>query len=198
VIPADLVVAPRIAAFLDYTATKAGVIEIPPGSNRGPEIDAWAREFGSPLGSYWCALAVGHCRKRCGLWVPTRDVGSCDEWVKQAIAAGLWLDRAAAPPPGSAVVYTNGAVIRSGRYAGQLDAVHIGTVLRWTPVTMAWEGNTTLGKYDRNGFVLALKKVDRARVMGFILPGLVDPATAKANALPSAAPTAAPTTRKVA
>ena len=55
-----LVVSAQIAAFLDYTATLAGVMEIPPGSNRGPEIDEWAREFGSPPGSPWCALLLGH------------------------------------------------------------------------------------------------------------------------------------------
>ena len=39
------------------------------------------------------------------------------------------------------------------------------------PVLMSIEGNTTLGKYDRNGFVQALKEVDQDRVYTYILPG---------------------------
>lgn len=169
-LPADLVkvVSPEIRAFLDYTATLAGVVEDPPGSNRGPDIDAWAQEFGSPLGSYWCALMVGHTRAKHGLWLPPRRelVGSCDEWYKAAREAGILMKIGV---PGAAVLYTNGRTIPDGRYAGQPDMVHIGTMLRNNP-PMAWEGNTSLGKFDRNGFTLALKAIDVARVAGYVLP----------------------------
>lgn len=170
-LPADLtkIVTPAIAAFLDYTATKAGVYEDPPGSNRSPDIDAWAREFGAPLGSYWCALMVGHTRRKHGLWIPPRLelVASCDEWVRAAKLAKTWTT---SPVPGAAVVYTNGQTLTAGRYAGQKDAVHIGTVLRVKPAELSWEGNTALGKYDRNGVTLALKAVDKSRVLGYVLP----------------------------
>lgn len=168
-LPLDVkkLVTPVIGEFLDYTASLAGVCEDPPGSNRGPDIDAWAREFGSPVGSFWCALAVAHARKRFGLWVPRSSAGSCDEWIYQAFRHSLVVSD---PVPGSAVVYTNGKQLTSGRYAGQFDAVHIGTVLRMKPRAMSWEGNTTLGKYDRNGYVLALKEIEHARVYAYILP----------------------------
>lgn len=171
-LPADLlkIVTPEVAAFLDYTASLAGEVEIPPGSNRGPGIDEWAKEFGSPLGSFWCALMVGHTRRKHGLWTPPSHhlTGSCDEWYLAAEKDGLLSYR---PVPGAAVLYTNGRTITSpGRYAGRRDIVHIGTVLRVTPVLMSWEGNTTLGKYDRNGYTLALKEVDTARVLGYVLP----------------------------
>lgn len=170
-LPADIrkLVAPDVAAFLDYTATLAGVCEVPPGSNRGPDIDAWATEFGSPLGSFWCALMVGHTRKKHGLWTPPRKhlTGSCDEWYLAAEQDGLFTRT---PVPGAAVLYTNGKRNTSGAYVGRLDAVHIGTVLRVTPIMMSWEGNTTLGKYDRNGSVLALKPTEVARVLGYVLP----------------------------
>jgi len=169
-IPASLIdrVSPSVRRTLDCALSNVGVCEIPPGSNRGPEIDAWAREFGSPLGSFWCALAVGRARKEGGLWIPSHDVGSCDEWVCQARQAKLV---SGTPAPGAAVVYANGKQLAAGRYAGQLDAVHIGLVLRVEPVLMSIEGNTTLGKYDRNGFVQALKEVDQDRVYTYILPG---------------------------
>src|SRR5450759_1043677 len=156
-----------VAAAIDYALRHVGVCEEPPGSNRGPEIDAWAKEFGSPPGSYWCALSVGKARKVGGLWIPSHDVGSCNEWVLQATRAGLITKE---PEPGAAVVYTNGNKITGGRYDGQLDAVHIGLVLRVRPVLLAIEGKPVLGAFDRNGFVQALKEVDPKRVLCFIAP----------------------------
>ena len=169
-IPASLIdqVSACVRCALDFALSNIGVCENPPGSNRGPEIDDWAREFGSPLGSFWCALAVGKARKVGGLWTPSHDVGSCNEWVYQARQAKL-LSRT--PAPGAAVVYTNWKQLTAGRYAAQFDAVHIGLVLRVEPVLMSIEGNTTLGKYDRNGFVQALEEVDQDRVYTYILPG---------------------------
>src|SRR5258706_16266428 len=134
-IPASLIdqVSPSVRRALDFALSNIGVCEIPPGSNRGPEIDAWAREFGSPLGSFWCALAVGKARKEGGLWVPSHDVGSCNKGVYQARRAKL-LSRT--PAPGTAVVYTNWNQLRGGRYAAQVDAVHNGLVVRLEPVLM--------------------------------------------------------------
>src|ERR1041385_4464450 len=97
---------------VSFALANVGVCEDPIGSNRGPEIDAWAEEFGSPLGSFWCALAVGKARKEGGLWIPERDVGSCDEWVYEATRAMIVTD---APTPGAAVVYTNHNRISGGR-----------------------------------------------------------------------------------
>src|ERR1051325_3703632 len=79
----------RVGVALDFALRHIGVCEDPIGSNRGPEIDAWATEFGSPLGSFWCALAVGKARKEGGLWIPEQDVGSCDEWVYAARRGGF-------------------------------------------------------------------------------------------------------------
>jgi len=91
VIPASLIdqVSPSVRRTLDFALSNIGVCENPPGSNRGPEIDDWANEFGSPLGSFWCALAVGKARKEGGLWIPSHDVGACNEWVYQARKAKL-------------------------------------------------------------------------------------------------------------
>jgi hypothetical protein len=74
------------------------------------------------------------------------------------------------PEPGAAVVYTNHNRISGGRYDGQLDAVHIGLVLRTAPALLSIEGNTVVGPFERNGFVQALKEVDRNRVLCYIAP----------------------------
>jgi hypothetical protein len=169
-IPASLVnqVSPAVRAALEFALSNIGVCEHPPGSNRGPEIDAWCTEFGSPLGSFWCAIAVGKARKMGGLWVPSHDVGACNEWVYQAQRAGLVT---ATPEPGGVVVYTNGKQLADGRYAGQGDAVHVGLVLYVEPMLMAIEGNTTLSRFDRDGHVQTLKEVERGRVLCYIRPG---------------------------
>ena len=152
---------------LDYALLHIGVCEDPVGSNRGPDIDAWATEFGSPLGSYWCALSVGKARKEGGLWIPSENVGACNEWVLQGTRAGLMTQT---PVPGAAVLYTNGQVISGGRYDGQRDAVHIGLVLRVEPVLLSIEGNTVLAAFDRNGWVQTLKEVDTTRVLCYVAP----------------------------
>ena len=162
-------IAPNVDAALEFALLHVGVCEDPVGSNRGPDIDAWANEFGSPLGSYWCALSVGKARTCGGLWTPSHDVGACNEWVLQATADHV---TAKDPEPGAAVVYTNSNRLTSGRYAGQMDAVHIGLVLRVEPVLLSIEGNTVLGPFDRNGFVQALKEVDVKRVLTYIGPGI--------------------------
>ena len=154
-----------VAAALDFALRNVGVCEDPIGSNRGPEIDAWAREFGSPPGSYWCALSVGMARKSGGLWIPSLDVGSCNEWFHEASRLGLTRKD---PEPGAAVIYTNHSRVAGGRYDGQLDAVHIGLVLRVTPILLAIEGNTVISSFDRNGFVQTLKEVDRDRVLSYV------------------------------
>src|ERR1044071_5145746 len=123
-----------IQSALDFALLHVGTCEDPIGSNRGREIDAWATEFGSPLGSFWCALAVGKARKEGGLWIPTEDVGSCDEWVYQATRAGLL---AAERAPCSTVVYTNHHHIEGVPYACQLYAVHICLVLRTSPALLS-------------------------------------------------------------
>lgn len=168
-IPASIIptVSDKVRRALDFALTNIGVCEDPPGSNRSPEIDAWARELGSPLGSFWCAIAVAKARKEGGLWIPHFMAGACNEWVAEASRAGLVIGE---PVAGAAVVYIDHTRILDGRYAGQLEAVHIGLVLRVTPVLMAIEGNTTLGRFDRNGYVQTLKEVDRSRVLCYIAP----------------------------
>lgn len=166
-IPESIVAPENVRQAIDWALTHIGVCEDPIGSNRGPELDEWCQEAGSPLGSYWCAIALWKARKAGGLWVPSHDVGSCDEWIYQAFRANKVISQIV---PGAAVIYTNGEKLTDGRYAGQLDAVHCGLVERTTPKRLAIEGNTTLGKYDRNGYILTLKEIASDRVYLYIAP----------------------------
>jgi hypothetical protein len=167
-IPKDLMGEPEhVQRLLNYTLSKVDVCEDPLGSNRGPDIDDWCREFGSPLASYWCALMVGHTRKHEGIWIPDRDVASCDEWYLQAEKAGLISKE---PVVGAAILYTNWKRIQGGRYDGRWDIHHTGTLTRIKPALHSLEGNTTLGKFDRNGIVLALKDVNVPAALGYVLP----------------------------
>jgi hypothetical protein len=155
-----------VLQFIAALREKKGLHEIN-GTNRGPEIDAWAKEFGSPLGSAWCALFGGHFRKQFGLWVPTHSVGSCDEWVKQAKAAGKWVTK---PVLGAAILYTNGEKFTSGPYAGQFDAVHLGHITDLTP-GLDCAGNTSDDHgFNRDGGCVAEKPIAWQRVYGYVLP----------------------------
>lgn len=42
------------------------VREVPPGSNRSPDIDRWLKALGSPLGSAWCAAFAWGCLDEAG------------------------------------------------------------------------------------------------------------------------------------
>jgi hypothetical protein len=74
-----------------------GVTEAPPGSNSGPEVDAYLRAAGVPLtlpaaAKAWCAAFVTWCLKRAqyaGPW-PTGPA-SVPSWGSWARAHGLWV-----------------------------------------------------------------------------------------------------------
>jgi len=53
------------------------------GRNDGPEIDAWNRALGVPLGSYWCGSYQAGIQRLCGLPVPNGAAGSYN-WFKNA------------------------------------------------------------------------------------------------------------------
>ena len=62
-------------------ATKyLNVQESPHGSNRSPEIDAWLKAVGSPLGSPWCAAFVHACLMEAGVMPPVKS-GRVQAWV---------------------------------------------------------------------------------------------------------------------
>ncbi len=51
------------AAALAEAMTQIGVMEQPPGSNRGPQVDAYLTEAGVGVGNFWCMAFVYWCFK---------------------------------------------------------------------------------------------------------------------------------------
>ena len=134
------------------------------GTNRSTFVDGVNSEFGSPLGSYWCANTVGHWWKKAGAEIPASDVGAAETWRKWAFQTGRFNH---APCPGAAVLY------------GKTDhADHIGIVARLVPDPAAAgghrvitiEGNTSLGGYNRDGWAVAEKTVDLPHLIGYVWP----------------------------
>jgi hypothetical protein len=157
----------RIQTAVAFARAFAGMHEEPIGSNRGLRIDDWAREFGSPVGSPWCALAVAKARRMGGLWVPERDAGACNQWVLEGRRLRLLSDT---PAVGAAVIYTDHQRIVGGRYDGQLHAVHMGLVCDATAQLAAIEGNTSLTRFEHDGWIQAVKPIDTARVLCYVRP----------------------------
>jgi hypothetical protein len=123
-----------------------GVCEEPPGSNRGPEIDAWNRRARVAVGSYWCASFAGAMWWSAGL-VPPPNYASCDVLMQWAKDTGRW----------STNVATLGALVLYGKPG---DANHVGIVVRVSPVVLSVEGNTQIDSgFSRNGIGVGLKMV---------------------------------------
>jgi hypothetical protein len=64
-----------------------GMLEDPPGSNRGTDIDALNDMAKVPVGSYWCAAWVGKIWRNAGAQVPA-GYASCDHWMAWAKQTG--------------------------------------------------------------------------------------------------------------
>ena len=155
-------------AIVERAIRDVGMLEDPPGSNRGADIDALNAGAHVPPGSYWCASWVGSVWRDCGAEVPV-GYASCDHWMAWAKQTNRWTLHTAAP--GCAVLYGKPG-----------DATHIGIVIRTSPLTLSLEGNTTVegSAFERNGTAVGLKVVnDRDPVLGFCHP-LALPAVRKA------------------
>lgn len=155
-------------------AQDLGVCEDPPSSNRGVDIDGWNQLAGAPLGSFWCASWATAIWEDCNAEVPAKGRASCDNLVAWAKREKLWIqndpvNREPKVLPGCMVIYTNGKKLSVS--PDELDAIHVGVVVRVTPYLMSMEGNAALGGgFSNNGEAVVLRKVDLARVYGFITP----------------------------
>lgn len=150
---------PIVRAIVERAIQSVGMVEDPPGSNRGPDIDRVNKAAGVPVGSYWCASWAASIWREAGAEVP-KGSASCDHWMTWAKQTGRWTPHVAAP--GCAVLYGVPG-----------DARHIGIVIRTTPVTLSLEGNTTVegSAFERNGTAVGLKLVNaRDPVLGYVHP----------------------------
>lgn len=50
-----------LTEVVKIAATQLGVMEVPPGSNKGPEVDQYLASVGLPPGNFWCAAFVYWC-----------------------------------------------------------------------------------------------------------------------------------------
>lgn len=144
-----------------------GICEQPPGSNRSGRIDTYNKRGGSPVGSYWCMNWATSVWVDAGAQVPDRSRGSCDVTWHWARRQGLATDD---PVPGAMVIYTNKRTLATGPFAGHLDAVHVGIIVRVEPYLIAAEGNAAWSGFSANGEAVLLKRVDTARVLGYVTP----------------------------
>ncbi len=140
-----------------------GICEMPLGSNRSGVIDGYNTRSHAPIGSYWCASAVGAWWQDAGLAVP-RGYASCDNWLRWAKETQRFVPVGQTPPLGGAVLYGRGD-----------DARHIGQIVRVTPLILSVEGNTTVEgaafSASRNGVAVSLKEVTTSDpVLGYVLP----------------------------
>lgn len=155
---------PSVCRLIITTAqSEIPILENPVGSNRSPEIDAMCKEFGVPLGSYWCALWTAHVWREAGAEIPPIKghwhPASCQTWLEWARETGRFTNK---PELGYASLYGK---------KGQGPAEHIGCcVVSKFPITMDLEGNTSLDGFSREGELTGLKQVAQGRLIGYVSP----------------------------
>ncbi len=155
---------PRVVNVIRRALVDIGICEMPPGSNRSGVIDEYNSRAGAPVGSFWCAAAVGAWWQDAGLVTPG-GYASCDNWMRWAIATNRWVPVGQTPPLGGAVLYGVPG-----------DAKHIGQIIRVSPLILSVEGNTTVEGAgfgaSRNGVAVSLKEVTLGKdpVLGYVAP----------------------------
>jgi hypothetical protein len=170
-------VIPRAALWLDSLAlpdhalradlvrrahADIGIEESATQSNRSPYLDEIAREFGSPVGSAWCALILGRWCRNVGAAIPPREVGAVRAWQRWAQGEGLWKPKAHTPLPGDIAVWD---------YNPDGLGDHIGVVVRVHargPRTI--EGNTSWAGHSREGVAVVMKPINAGATLGYIVP----------------------------
>jgi hypothetical protein len=135
-----------------------GIVEVPLGSNRGTRIDAMAKRAGSPLGSWWCAIWAGIVWADAGASVPRNFPGT-----------DYWLDENLRPDPviGAAILY---GLRKKGPIRTDMDAHHIGIVVRLDPLMLTIEGNRGYAGTTNNGVAVDIGPVSRKDILGYVHP----------------------------
>ena len=138
----------RLAA-LDHAKAFVGVVERPPGSNRGEEIDRWNAAAGAPPGSPWCCSFVHAMFAAAGFEL--RGGASVEAVLTAAREAG-WL--VARPLRGDLACFDFHEGDRYGPYGDHIGFVERVLALRWaggrfTGWIATVEGNTGDGVFRR-------------------------------------------------
>jgi hypothetical protein len=74
-----------LTAALNIAITQVGVLERPPASNRGPEVDQYLASVGLPPGLFWCAAFVYWCFDKAAI-----EVGKTNPLVKTGHVMTHW------------------------------------------------------------------------------------------------------------
>ena len=88
-------------ATLKFAASQVGVMEDPPGSNRGKEVEQYLASVGVAPGNAWCAAFVYFCVEQAaqatGLANPLPKTGGVLDLWRRSLKAGLPASRPARP-----------------------------------------------------------------------------------------------------
>lgn len=154
------------AAAIAYARKHVGMIENPPGSNRGPTIDKWNKLCGVPPGpnAFWCGTACNAFLMAAGF--PLQSWLRYCPWIEQRAKSGAegWSWHST-PRPGDLVLYGAG------------EAKHVGLVERASGgVIHTYEGNTSAGAggSQNNGGGL-FRRTRSPRDPGFPIRGYARP-----------------------
>ena len=134
-----------------------GILETPLGSNRGTRIDRMAKRAGSPLGSWWCAIWAGAVMADAGSLVP-EGYAATDNWLPYCVKE---------PVIGAAVLY---GLRKRGPVMPDMDAHHIGVVVRLDPMVLTIEGNRGFAGSTNNGVAVDIGPMLRRDVLGYFHP----------------------------
>jgi hypothetical protein len=135
-----------------------GICEVPEGSNRGTRLDRMAKRAGSPLGSYWCAIWAGLVFADVGALIPMNFPGT-DYWTPYLVPK---------PTIGAAVLY---GVRKKGPVRDDMNAHHIGIVVRLSPYILTVEGNRSwAGSASNNGEAVDIGRMMRKDILGYFWP----------------------------
>lgn len=143
--------APLLAATLKAAAAEVGVMETPPGSNRGPRVSEYLAAVGLEPGFAWCAAFVYWCFRQAAKSQSVanpaiRTAGVLDMW-NRAVAGGFHTvtasDAAENPGllrPGMVFVFSTGGGFGHTGFVAGINGFRIETI----------EGNTDVSG-SRNG-----------------------------------------------
>lgn len=138
------------------------------GTNRSAYVDYVNQRFGSPLGSFWCANCVAGWWKDAGAQLPPIP-GLCESWRQWAFRTNRFRDT---PHPGYAVLYGDA---KHASHIGIVARLVLDLTARHGRRVVVIEGNTSLGVYNRDGWIVAEKIMDADHLIGFVAPRPEDP-----------------------
>lgn len=141
-----------VRAFRDL-----GIEEAPWGSNRGIRIDSLTRRSGLNPPQWWCALWVGGVYADCGALIP-RNYPGTDYWLP-------FIDQRV--EPGAAILY---GLRRRGPVMPNMDAHHIGIVVRVKPLETIEGNRSWAGTASNNGVAVDIGPVQRRDILGYFHP----------------------------